>query len=328
MALPSIHAGHDNGASDSATKIAAGEGACLNIGRLMSAKRTVKKKVSAAGGLVPMIAAYFGKPGSYSHEVAARRFPRHAVLKSCRMISDVFEAVARDAADYGVVPIENTLGGPIYDTVDELIRQNEPPIGLTVCEELSLHIMLSLLGRKRMPPKRIYSHFVPLKHCGDWVRARYPGATIMETESTSEAVERAAEDADAWAIGNRGAAAMHKLHIIVPKLGSKAENITRFYLLGRHPGSARSATRTLFVFGLEHRPGSLVEALLVLRKHKINMTRIVSRALPHNPEEYLFLVECEGTMAQPHFRKAHTELAGKSRNLRSLGSFRVVEKFE
>lgn len=294
----------------------------------MSAKRAVKDKTTAAGGLVPTIVAYFGKPGSYSHEVAARRFTRHAALKSCRMISDVFETVARDAADYGVVPIENTLGGPIYDTVDELIRQNEPPIGLSVCEELSLHVMLSLLGRKQAPPKRIYSHFVPLKHCGDWVRARYPGAAILETESTSEAVERAAREPDAWAIGNRGAAAMHKLHVIVSKLGTKAENITRFYLLGRHPGAARSATRTLLVFGLEHRPGSLVTALLVLGKHKINMTRIVSRALPHNPEEYLFLVECEGAMSQPRFQKAFADLAGKTRNLRSLGSFGVVEKFE
>jgi chorismate mutase/prephenate dehydratase len=294
----------------------------------MSAKRAVKDKATSAAGLVPMIVAYFGKPGSYSHEVAARRFPRNAVLKSCRMISDVFEAVTRDAADYGVVPIENTLGGPIYDTVDELIRQNEPPIGLTVCEELSLHIMLSLLGRKTTPPKRIYSHFVPLKHCGDWVRARYPGAAILEAESTSEAVERAASEPDAWAIGNRGAAAMHQLHIIVPKLGTRAENITRFYLLGRHAGVPRSATHTLLVFGLQHRPGSLVVALQVLQKHKINMTRIVSRALPHNPEEYLFLVECEGAMNQPHFQKAFAELTVKSRHLRSLGSFRVVEKFE
>ncbi|MFZ2643307.1 MAG: prephenate dehydratase domain-containing protein [Verrucomicrobiia bacterium] len=294
----------------------------------MSAKRAVKDKVTTANGLVPTIVAYFGKPGSYSHDVAARRFQRHALLKSCRMISDVFETVARDAADYGVVPIENTLGGPIYDTVDELIRQNEPPVGLTVCEELSLHVMLSLLGRKQSPPKRIYSHFVPLKHCGDWVRARYPGAAILETESTSEAVERAAKEKDAWAIGNRGAAAMHKLHVIVPKLGTKAENITRFYLLGRHSGETRSATRTLLVFGLQHRPGSLVLALQVLQKHKINMTRIVSRALPHNPEEYLFLVQCEGTMAQPHFKKAFAELTDKSRHLRSLGSFRVVEKFE
>jgi chorismate mutase/prephenate dehydratase len=244
------------------------------------------------------------------------------------MISDVFEGVARDQADYGVVPIENTLGGPIYDTVDELIRQNAPPVGLSVCEELSLHVMLSLLGRKRTPPRRIYSHFVPLKHCGDWVRARYPDTQILETESTSEAVERAAREGDAWAIGNQGAAAMHKLQIIVPKLGTRAENITRFYLLGRHPVVTRSATRTLLVFGLEHRPGSLVMALLVLQKYRINMTRIVSRALPHNPEEYLFLVECEGTMSEPRFQKAFAELMEKSRHLRSLGSFRVVEKYE
>lgn len=274
-----------------------------------------------------VIIAYFGKPGTYSHEVAMRRFGKRAEFTPRRTISEVFDAVAGNDAAYGVVPIENTLGGPIYETVDELIRL-DLLAGLLVCEELSLHIKLALLGRKGAKPKKVYSHFVPIKHCGEWVRAHYPGVQILEAESTAEAVERAAQESDAWAIGNKGAAALYKLDIIEPKLGSKAENVTRFYLVSRHGKPPRSGGRTLLVFGLEHRPGSLVNALAALNKFNVNMTRIVSRALPYTPDEYLFLVECEGSINEPNFKKALGLLGKRTTVLRSLGSFRVVEKYE
>jgi chorismate mutase / prephenate dehydratase len=292
-------------------------------------KSTSKLKAGTTPARVARVnVAYFGKPGSYSHEVALRRFFKSAAMTPRRTITEVFEAVANDEVGYGVVPIENTLGGPIFDTVDQLIREDFGAAGLVICEELSLHVTLSLLGRKNIKPKRIYSHFVPLKHCSDWLRSRYPEAAILETESTSEAVERAAVEGDAWAIGNTGAAALHHLDVIVPRLGSRAQNITRFYLVGKKPPAPKTGNRTLLVFGLIHQPGSLVQALQALAKFHVNMTRIVSRALPNNPDEYLFVVECEGNPQQANFIKALALLRTCSTNLRILGSFRVVEKFE
>ncbi|WP_437658618.1 prephenate dehydratase [Sorangium sp. So ce1182] len=272
--------------------------------------------------------AYFGRPGTFSHEVAARRFSQGAELEPRRTISAVFDAVAGGAATYGVVPIENAVGGPIYDTVDELIRREGTGAALVVCEELSLHVTLSLLGRKGVTPRRIYSHFVPLKHCGDWLRENYPGAQILEAESTAEAVERAAQDGEAWAIGNKGAAAIYKLDILVPKLGVKGENITRFFVVGRAEEPPPAGGRTLLLFGLDHRPGALVAALSALGRHHINLTRIVSRALPDSPEEYLFLVECEGSTEEPSFREALALLQQHATGVRSLGSFRVSQKYE
>jgi chorismate mutase / prephenate dehydratase len=270
---------------------------------------------------------YFGRPGTFSHEVALRRFGAGAELSSRRTISEVFEAVADSTAAYGVAPIENTLGGPIYDTVDQLIRPDLAPAGLVVCEELSLLVTLSLLGRKGVTPRRVYSHFVPIKHCGEWLRERYPGVQILEAESTAEAVERAAQDGEAFAIGNKGAAAIYDLEIIEPKLGAKGENVTRFFLVGRTAEPPPSGGHTLLMFGLDHRPGSLVAALSALGKHDVNLTRIVSRALPNNPEEYLFLVECEGTIREPRLRKALALLDKQATGVRSLGSFRVVQKY-
>ncbi|XXT17433.1 prephenate dehydratase domain-containing protein [Sorangium sp. So ce429] len=295
-----------------------------------------RDEAAAAGGagegeLAParQRVAYFGRPGTFSHEVASRRFGQGAELEPRRTISAVFDAVAGGAATYGVVPIENAVGGPIYDTVDELIRREGTGAALVVCEELSLHVTLSLLGRKGVTPRRIYSHFVPLKHCGDWLRENYPGAQILEAESTAEAVERAAQDGEAWAIGNKGAAAIYQLDILVPKLGVKGENITRFFVVGRAEEPPPPAGgRTLLLFGLDHRPGALVAALSALGRHHINLTRIVSRALPDSPEEYLFLVECEGSTAEPSFKEALALLQQHATGVRSLGSFRVSQKYE
>ncbi|AUX25707.1 bifunctional chorismate mutase/prephenate dehydratase [Sorangium cellulosum] len=272
--------------------------------------------------------AYFGRPGTFSHEVASRRFGQGADLTPRRTISAVFDAVAGDAATYGVVPIENAVGGPIYDTVDRLIRREGTGAELVVCEELSLHVTLSLLGRRGAAPRRIYSHFVPLKHCGDWLRAQYPDAQILEAESTAEAVERAAQDGEAWAVGNKGAAAIYQLEILVPKLAVKGENVTRFFVVGRTAEPPPSGGRTLLVFGLEHRPSALVAALSALGRYGINLTRIVSRALPDSPEEYLFLVECEGSTQEPSFKEALALLEQHATGVRSLGSFRVSQKYE
>jgi chorismate mutase / prephenate dehydratase len=272
--------------------------------------------------------AYFGRPGTFSNEVAQRRFGDAADLLSRRTISEVFQAVAAGAATYGVVPIENTVGGPIYDTIDQLIRPDLMASGLAVCEELSLQVTLSLLGRRGVPPKRIYSHFVPLKHCGEWLRERFPDAKLLESESTAEAVERAAADAEGWAIGNKGAAAIYKLEIIEPKLGAKGENVTRFFLVGKSASPPGSGGRTLLVFGLDHRPGALVAALSALAQYHVNLTRIVSRALPDNPEEYLFLIECEGSVREPALAQALALLAERTTGLRPLGSFRVMPKYE
>ncbi|WP_437710957.1 prephenate dehydratase domain-containing protein [Sorangium sp. So ce448] len=283
----------------------------------------------AAGAPAPrQRVAYFGRPGTFSHEVASRRFGASADLTPRRTISEVFDAVAGGAATYGVVPIENALGGPIYDTVDQLIRREGTGAALAVCEELSLHVTLSLLGRAGVAPKRIYSHFVPLKHCSDWLRETYPDAQILEAESTAEAVERAAQDGEACAIGNKGAAAIYKLEILVPKLGAKGENITRFFIVGRAAEPPASGGRTLLLFGLDHRPGALVAALSALGRHHINLTRIVSRALPDSPEEYLFLVECEGSTEEPAFKEALALLEQHATGVRSLGSFRVSQKYE
>jgi chorismate mutase/prephenate dehydratase len=274
--------------------------------------------------------SYFGLPGSYSHEMALRRFvsKRKAhPLQSCRTVEEVFGTLRRGESSQGVVPIENTLGGPIPDTVDQLTREDFPTSGLRICEALTLRVNLALLGHRGQVPQKIYSHFAPLKNCGGWLRQKYADAELIEVESTAEAASRASKDKKSAAVASAGAASIYRLNVLHAPLPSEAENITQFFVIGTHPPPLRSNSHTAVVFGLQHKPGSLVNALGVLAKHRLNLTRIVSRAKPLEPSEYLFLIEFEGHLGQPKVRAAYDQLLRCTQFVRPLGSFLVRKEF-
>lgn len=273
--------------------------------------------------------SYFGLPGSYSHETARRRFrirdPQRLV--SQRTVSDVFEALRRGESAYGIVPIENTLGGVIPETVDQLMREDFPGSGLQICEELALHVKLALLGHKGPPPRRIFSHFAPLKIVGNWLRQQYRGAELIEVESTSAAASRAAQDRGAAAVASCSAAPIYRLDVLKARLPSDCANITQFFMIGGKPPPLRGRLHTVAVFGLQHRPGSLVRALQMLARHQLNLTRVVSRAKPHQPHEYVFLVEFEGHLGQQRTRAACAALRKVTQFVNLLGSFPVRKEF-
>ena len=278
----------------------------------------------------PSSISYFGLPGSYTHEAAVRRFhhlrsPDHLV--SCRTVADVFDALRRGEAAYGVVPIENTLGGPIPDTVDQLVREDFHENDLRICEELALQVKLALLGHRGTLPRKIFSHFAPLKNVGRWLREQYQDAELVEVESTAEAAARAAREKGGAAVASVTAARIYHLDVLKAPLPSECENITQFFVMGTRSFPVRKKGHTVVVFGLPHQPGSLVRALDVLARHRLNLTRIVSRAKPREPSEYVFLVEFEGHLGERRTRVAYEELQRWTQFMRPLGSFPVRKEF-
>lgn len=225
------------------------------------------------------------------------------------------------------MPIENSLGGPIPDTLDQLIREDFIGNGLQICEELTLRVKLALIGHKGAAPRRIFSHFAPLKNVGGWLRQQYQGAEIIEVESTADAAARAAKERLSAAVASANAARIYHLDVLDASLPSSGDNVTEFFMIGTKPVSVRRDGRTAVVFGLLHEPGSLVKALGVLSEHGLNLNRIVSRAMPHKRGEYVFLVEFEGHMGERRTKLAYADLQKRTQFLRVLGSFPVHKEF-
>ncbi len=270
--------------------------------------------------------SYLGPEGTYSHKIARERFPRGAVFLPHSTIAQVFESVVRGGAEFAIVPIENSSGGTVYDTVDILVDPGFPHERMGIVEELSMEVRLALLGRGEIGRiKKVYSHFAPLKHCESWIRKNLQGAVPCPVNSTTVAALAAASEDGAAAIASREAARKYGLKVLRYPLAEDLRNITQFILLGERGG--RGGAKTTIVFGLRDKPGSLYEFVGVFAGRRINLTRIISRPIPGEPGQYVFLIDFQGTPSKPAVTEALREVGKHSVFVRNLGSYPVRKTY-
>ena len=224
--------------------------------------------------------AYLGPEGTFTDLVASNRYPG-AERIPCKTVSEVFSRVQQDPALLGIVPIENSSGGIIYETIDRLIDRAHP---LVIREQLGVKVQLALLKKDcSLPTERIYSHFVPYHHCADWLEAHYAEAEKVVVTSTAEAARMAEKDAYAAAIGNRMAAGLYGLEVQHYPIEQDLVNETQFITIQQetNPLPVEAAdtgrSRISYIIELEDRPGALYEFLAPISEHGINMSRIISR---------------------------------------------------
>lgn len=253
--------------------------------------------------------AYLGPEGTFSHLVALRRFAK-AKGFPCATISEVFHAVDSGEAEVGIVPIENSSGGTITETVDLIIEQAD---SIRITEELALDVRLALLGRKGAKftsIKELYSHVMPLRHHRGWIVGNLPGARMIESSSTAEAAKKAAKAATSAALAAPGAAALYGLSVLKFPVRPEAVNVTHFFVITAALKKASKQTspakrsKTAIVAELPQTSGSLHRFLGPFSRAGVNLCRIVSRPVPGQPETYVFYLEVEGAAADANVRKA------------------------
>ncbi|MCE9615267.1 MAG: ACT domain-containing protein [Lentisphaerae bacterium] len=273
----------------------------------------------------PVDVAFLGPEGTYSHLVAEKRFGRTARLNPLPTILDVCQYVADGRGRHGIIPIENSSGGAIHETVDILIA-GEPRV--VIREELSLIVHLALLGRRRKPIRTLFSHFAPLDHCAGWVRKQLPGVQKEVTPSTATAARLAAERSDAAALGSRRLASMYGLDVLVYPVEAEVPNITAFLSIGAGPGPAGHSRKTTLAAKLPNRPGALCTFLETFRTAEVNLSRIISRPVRGSPREYAFMVDIDGSPALPHVRRALADAKRTCVELRVVGAYPVRRPYK
>lgn len=268
--------------------------------------------------------AYLGPEGTFSGILARRRFGAKASLLPRPTIDAVFESVASGAAPMGLVPVENSSGGTVHDTIDLLIRHAG---AVFITGELALDIRIALLGRRDGPPRTIYSHFTQIKHHAEWLKKTHPAARLVPVESTTAAAEKAAASKNAAALASPGAAKIYGLEILETPHRGGGVNVTNFFTIARRPASARGANRTAFVAALKNTCGSLHRFLGPFARQNVSLTRIVSRPVPGQPQTYVFYIEIEGADTDTPVRRA-LELASRhARFIHRLGSFALGRRY-
>jgi prephenate dehydratase len=268
--------------------------------------------------------AYLGPEGTYSGILARQRFGKKADLIASPAIEGVFERVLSGATPLGLVPVENSSGGTVYDTIDLLIRHAG---SIFILEELALDIRIALLGRKGTPVKTVYSHFTQIKHHAEWLKIHHPEATLVPVASTATASERAAADPKAAALASPGAADIYKLDILATPSDGQEVNVTNFFTIARKPAAGVLADRTALVATLLNQCGSLHKFLGPFARQNVSLTRIVSRPVPGQPQTYIFYIEVEGDESDPGVARALELAKRQARSISILGSFPLGKRF-
>ncbi|MCX6961528.1 MAG: chorismate mutase [Verrucomicrobia bacterium] len=268
--------------------------------------------------------AYLGPEGTFSGILARQRFGKKADLNACGAIDGVFESVLSGSTPLGLVPVENSSGGTVYDTIDLLIRHSG---SIFILEEISLDIRIALLGHKGTAVQTVYSHFTQIKHHAEWLKIHHPDATLVPVASTATASERAAADPKAAALASPGAAEIYKLDILATPSDGQEVNVTNFFIIARKPLDTPTPNRTALAATLQNQCGSLHKFLGPFARQKVTLTRIVSRPVPGQPQTYVFYIELEGAEEDPAVARA-LELANRqAQSISILGTFPLGRRF-
>ena len=275
--------------------------------------------VSACQSLkTPATVAYFGPPGTNTHQACNEYFGSSVTAIPQETIQDIFEVVERKRADFGVVPVENSTEGAVNRTLDQLVDTE-----LKICGELSLRISHDLLSESGNPAqvKKIYSHPQALAQCRQWLRKNFPRAELVEVASTARGAQMAAGDPETAAVAGAFASRLYGLRTVESGIEDFAHNYTRFLILGHEFEKPTGKDKTSLLFSIVDSPGSLYEALKPFSEKSINLAKIESRPIKGRPWKYLFFLDLEGHAEDVSIKAAMHELNQKALFMKVLGSY-------
>jgi chorismate mutase/prephenate dehydratase len=262
--------------------------------------------------------AYLGPEATFSHQAALQQFGHSPLFIPLPTIEEIFREVEKKQCDYGVVPIENSTEGSIYQTLDMFI---ETP--LKICAEISLEVSLYLLSlRNRIENiKKIYSHPQALAQCSRWLAQYLPDIPVKEALSTAQAARQAREDPSVGAVASKLAAKIYGLKILKNKIEDYPKNFTRFWVISHQSTEKSGRDKTSIMFSIKHKAGALHKIIYPFAYYGINMTKIESRPLKDSPWEYFFFVDLEGHITETKLKKALKEIEKMVKFLKVLGSY-------
>jgi len=256
---------------------------------------------------------YLGPKGSFTYEAAANIGLN---LKECKTITGVSDALEGGSGRLGVVPLQNSLEGPVNETLDNLFSRGSTYVNSV----LELEVRLVLASKKRSSVfRKIYSHSHALREIRSGAIDAF-GAQVIPVESTSHAAMLASSDDSAAAICSRLAAEMYGLEVVLDDV-QQDNNVTKFAVVS---GSLTTdGDRTMLLATLPHRPGGLLKLLEAFYAEGVNLTMIYSRPLKDSLWHYYFLLEFEGCLNQPNIQRCLQAIPREGYTIRLCGSYPI-----
>lgn len=277
--------------------------------------------------------ATLGPKETYSWKAAQKWIRSRHQLQSpitlCHDVIDVINTVIQGDADQGIVPIENSLEGSVGITLD-LLREEDIQIIGEVLIPIH-HCLMSLWEPEEI--EIILSHPQALAQCSRFLKEKFPKVKLGEADSTAHAAElvqkskkneeeKGQEPKKVAAIASEDAANKYGLQVLFRDIQDYKENITRFVVIGREKSERTGDDKTSIVVYLDNdRPGALYEILREFAELSINLTKIESRPSKKGMGDYVFYIDCEGSVEDPNIKKGLSNIEENTYMLKVLGSY-------
>lgn len=265
----------------------------------------------------PLRIGFLGPEGSFSHTAAIRKFGQSVDYEAVLDIRGIFDEVSKGHCDLGVVPIENSAGGGVIETLDAFVDTD-----VLVCAEVYMAIHHNLLANCRLEEvKKVYSKPEVFAQCQRWLGMTFREANTIAVASTAKAAQMAAEEKFAAAIGSDIAAELYGLKIVCENIEDVANNVTRFLVISKEDARPTGDDKTSILFSTAHKAGALADVLDVFKKRDVNLTSIESRPSKKRQWEYYFFVDCQGHRKDENLVECLNEVRQHCVQLSVLGSY-------
>jgi prephenate dehydratase len=263
--------------------------------------------------------AFLGPRGTFT-EQAALLYAPHAELIAAPSIADVTQFVIAGQADEAILPIENSLIGPVNETLDLLIHALELKIRAEIVLPI-VHCLIGPEGTALADVAAVYSKPEALGQCVHFLRDELPAAEQRPALSTAGAVEQALAEPRTLAIAPERAAELLGGAVLRRGIEDDHRNKTRFVVLGNDDVPPSGDDKTSLAFHTRDMPGALVRALLPFSDAGIDLSKIESRPAKEELGVYVFLVDCAGHRLEPEVAGVLEQLRGETTMLKIFGSY-------
>lgn len=265
--------------------------------------------------------AFLGPEFSYSYLAAVEKFGQDVDFIRAGSIAAVFDEVNRGYAEFGIVPLQNSTDGRVTDTLEMFTRLPQ----IKISSEIRLRIHHHLLANcAQMEIRRVYSKGQALSQCRNWLTKNVSHASLHELASTADAARLALSEPGAAAVASRQAAVRYGLRILASNIEDTPDNETRFVVIGLQPAEKTGKDKTSLMFAVKDNPGSLVDALQVLKLNKVNLNWIESFPSREAKGGMVFFADIEGHEDDAKTKKAIQSLEKAVNELTVIGSYPVA----
>jgi len=268
----------------------------------------------------PLKVAYLGPEGTYTQAAVYKHFGHSVRALSLGTSDEVFHEVEAANADFGVVAVENSTEGTVTHTLDRLVGSP-----LHICGEVELRIRHCLMGRMDSLPgvARVCAHPQALAQCRLWLDENLPDAERVPVSSNAEGARRARDEQGTAAIAGETAAEVYGLRLLAHEIEDRADNTTRFLVIGRKLLARSGVDKTTLLVSTASTaaPGALYRLLEPLAQNRISMTRIESRPSRRGKWHYVFFIDIEGHVSDKPVARALKSLKTRASLFRVIGSY-------